>query len=673
MKQGFNYLETGKYVKAKEFFENILGEFPENKTARLCYGRAVGLSGDAKEAVTIFTKLKEEYPNDFEIKLNYAESLLWDKQFNNAEGFYEKLVVENPTSFAGVLGYANTLSNLKKYPEALEWVDKALKIIPGNANALLSKKYIRLGYASILSQNKEYKRALELLDQNLKDFPNDKETLLNKANIFLLTNRYTEAEQSYLGFANNAKDSITAINGLALLAHKKYKDKKALQLARISKKKVTRFKNDKNLWLSTQERYIQALLWNRKFSQAKTEIGKLKTKLPNEARVLSLEATYGMYTSNFGISLDRYNTILNTSQNSFDGNLGIANAYRAAGLDMKSYEYAFKTLKYYPKQPDAEKLIKTLKKSHTPFLEEKTAYTFDNGDNEAFNVTVRAEIPLSVKFIPQVQYDYRTTKNTITNVEASSHDFSAGFLYKHNGKISLFSKVGITSAKGFTTDFNALVAEVMLKTKPFRLQSLDVGFKRDLQNFNADLLNREILMNNFILNYNLGTNFNLGWYTQYIYTSQTDDNSRNLLFTSLYYTFLRRPVIKGGINYQYITFENQVPTIYFSPSQFNLGEVFLEILSDSNKKWSYSLSNALGRQFVEDDPSSSTFRAEGKFMYQFSDRFKATIYGKYSNIASATAAGFEFTELGFKLKWHFLRKPIFDKKIMEQKNSENKK
>ncbi|WP_438425643.1 tetratricopeptide repeat protein [Aquimarina macrocephali] len=665
MQEGFKYLETGKYDKAKSFFDTILKQYPDNKTARLCYGRAVGLLGDSQQAVSIFTGLKKEYPNDFEIKLNYAESLLWNRQFTEAETFYEKLIKEDSTSFPAVLGYANTLSNLKKYENALKLVNNALQLQKGNPNALLSRKYIRLGYANTIAQDKKYDEAIALLDQNLIDFPNDKDTQLNKANLYLMTDNLDNAEKTYTALAVNPKDSILSLNGLALVAHKRYKEKKALAIAGMAKHKVKRLEEDKELYLSTRERYIQALLWNRKFTAAKEDIDQLQQLYPDNSRVLALQATHGMYTSNFKTSLQKYNTILGKDKGSFDGNLGIANAYRAVGEDMKSYTYAFKTLEYYPKQQDAEKLIKTLKKTHTPFIEEKTAFTFDNGDNEAVNITVKTEIPLSAKFKSEIQYDYRTTKNTVTKNEATSHDFWLGGVYKFNGRVSLQSKIGITNADGFTTEYTELVAEAILKTKPFTLQNLDVGYKRELQNFNADLLNREIVMNNYFLNYNLGTNFNLGWYTQYIYTSQTDDNSRNLLFTSLYYTVLQRPILKVGINYQYLSFKNQVPTIYFSPARFNLGELFAEVVSDPQKKWFYNASAALGRQFVEDDPGSSTFRAEGKFGYRFSERFKADLYGKYSNIASATAAGFEYVEFGFRLKWYFLRKPIFDKKIME--------
>ena len=62
MQEGFQYLETGKFDKAEVFFQKILVDYPDNKTANLCYGRAVGLNGNAPKAVGIFTNLLEEYP-----------------------------------------------------------------------------------------------------------------------------------------------------------------------------------------------------------------------------------------------------------------------------------------------------------------------------------------------------------------------------------------------------------------------------------------------------------------------------------------------------------------------------------------------------------------------------------------------------------------------------------
>ena len=231
MQEGFTYLETGQYAKAEEFFSTVLKDYPENKTARLCYGRAVGLNGNPAQADVLFTDLLNDFPNDFEVKLNYGESLLWNKNFTDAKAYFEGLITEDPTSFPAVLSYANALSNLKDYPEAITYVNKALAISPGNANAMTSKKYMYLGYAYQNQQNQNYEKAEELLLQNLEWFNDDKETLQNLGNLYLIWEKLDEAEATYQRLADQEANQIIGLNGLALVAHLKGKDKKALSIS----------------------------------------------------------------------------------------------------------------------------------------------------------------------------------------------------------------------------------------------------------------------------------------------------------------------------------------------------------------------------------------------------------------------------------------------------------
>ncbi|MFT7499184.1 MAG: hypothetical protein ACI8QP_001782, partial [Porticoccaceae bacterium] len=42
------------------------------------------------------------------------------------------------------------------------------------------------------------------------------------------------------------------------------------------------------------------------------------------------------------------------------------------------------------------------------------------------------------------------------------------------------------------------------------------------------------------------------------------------------------------------------------------------------------------------------------------------LYGLHSNIASTTATGFTFTEVGFRLRWDLFKKPIFINPIIQK-------
>jgi len=663
MSNGFTNLEKGEFAKAEVFFTTILKDYPQNKTARLCYARAIGLNNQPEKALQNFVALKKDYPGDLEIELNYAEALLWNKKFDEAKVFYTTLVANNPTSFVAHLGFANTLSNLKEYKEALINVNKALELSPANPGALVSRKYIKLGYANQKVNEKLYPEAETFYDEILVDFPNDKETLLNKANLYLITKNSVKAKETYNLIAQ--KDPIIALNGLSLIEHNGGKDTKALEIAEEAIQKAAG-NTDEKLLNQTRERYIQALIWNKKYKLAEEKIEEFKPKYGNENWLLALSATLAIYRSDFKESVGYYSTILKNDDTSFDGNLGIANAYYASGEIDKSVKAVYQTLDVFKNQNDAMNFLKKLNEEHTPTLEEKLSYSFDNGNNTAITSRTLITFPLSTKWAVNTTYQYRKTENTNTNLGANANDFLLGASYKFHPKISFNLDGGITSASSPTNSYSSLLLNANFKIKPMKLQDLEIGYKRDLQNFNTDLIDKQISANNYYLNYNIGSNFKLGWFTQYFYTTQSDNNSRNLLFTSLYYSFLSKPVLKGGFNYQFIAFKDQVPTVYFSPSQFNAYEVFVELLKDEkiaeNNTWFYNVNLATGFQYIEKLDKQSTYRIQAKLGYKFSDRLLVNIYGLKSNIASAAASGFTYTEVGIRLKWNIFNKPVFDLK-----------
>ncbi len=659
MEEGFGYLENGEFSAAETFFAKILKSYPENKTARLCYARAVGLHDDPSTARDLFSDLLKEYPDDLEVQLNYAESLLWNKDYQEAEVYYKQLVQEHPNNFGVLLGYANTLSNLKKYEKALGLVNKSLQVSPQNPNAMLSRKYIRLGYANQFLTNRNYETAIRYLDENLDENDQDQESLLNKANVYLIQKDGAGAREVYKKLALTKSDSIMALNGISLSYHIDGEEKEALIYAEKAYDLAETSAEQERL-LDAEERYVQALIWNRKFAQAEDLISELKQKYPEESRILALEASMGMYTGNFRNSIENYKAILALDSASFDGNLGIANAYFANSEILKARNAAERTLEFYTNQQDAQQFLTKLKNTYRPLVEENISYSFDNGDNEAVASMTSLVLPLSTKLEVSGAYTFRETMNSNSDLEATSNQFNLSARYRWSPGLLLRANAGFVKANSSQTEYTNAVGEIAAGLKPFVRDDLEIGYRRDIQDFNAELLNRQIAGNHFFLNNNYATRYGLGWYLQYLHTEQSDDNTRDLLFTSFYYSFLKKPVLKGGLNYQFIQFKNQVPTIYFSPEQFHATEVFLNFLSnDPESRLSYDLTAATGFQFIEDDEKQGTYRLQGKLGYNISDRFIAGIYGNHSNIASATAAGFTYTEFGINLKWNFKKAPLF--------------
>ncbi len=658
MQEGFNFLEKGNFEKAESFFANYLKTSPNDKTALLCYARAVGLSGEPIKATRLFAKLQESYPTDFEVKINYNESFLWAKKYTEAKPLYAQMVTNYPNEFTVLLGYANTLSNLKEYKEALKFVEKAIDLEPKNKSAKISRKYMRLGLANRLINNQNYQSGEKLLEEIFVDFPEDKDALLNLANLYLITKQVERAKQMYKRHATSPKDSITSLIGIALAEHIGEKDKQALVVARLAKEKIIQF-NDFELTERTHERYVQALIWNRKFILARRQIDNLANSYQNRNWVYALRATLHLYVGESKNSITNYNALLKNDSTSFDGNLGKANALFAADQIDKAYIAVQKTLQFYPNQKDATQFIEKLDVLHTPTIEEHAGYTFDNGNNIAFFSNTTTALPLSTKFKTNITYGFRATENTVSKITANTHLILIGLEYKLAPKTTIKTVLGLNNSRFMEEVYTQPILDTRVLLQSFKLQNISLGYQREVQNFNADLIAQEIVQNHFGLNYNLSTNFGLGWYTQLMHTEQSDENTRDLLFTSLYYNLFKKPALKLGVNYQHLAFKDQVPILYFSPKKYQALELFGDFRTSFDEKTNLIANAAIGKQQVENDSFTTIFRSEVTLQQQFSKRLSANLYGKYSNIASATAAGFEFTEIGFKLKWLFTKEPLF--------------
>lgn len=644
METGFAYLEEGNWTEASTFFENVLKEYPDNKTAKLCYGRAIGLAGQPDEASLIFTSLLEDHPGDLEIELNLAESLLWREKYEEAKAYYVRLVAKDSVSFPALLGLANSYANTKQYNKALNIVEKALQIDPENFGAKTSRKYMKLGMASQYAKQNQVDAAITLLQENFIDFPGDTDTAMLIAEQYMGAKQFENANNSYRSIA----DSITQYRGLSLVAHKMFKNKKAV----IYAEQGVQFsiKNDSVDFLMASERLVQAFIWNGNYKKATEKIESLKSLFPNNKKVLALEATSGMYTAKFAKSIAHYEAILAIDSTSFDGNLGIANAYRAKGERTIALNYADKTLQYYPDQKDAMTLIATIKNEMLPEVQVRGAMTVDNGDNKAWSYGASLNIPISERFKTFFSYTYRTTTNSTINTMANNTQFSAGGTYRIVNNVKVNAALGVIRANVNDEEYANLNGAFNITARPLPNQFLSVGYTRELQDFNASLIEEKIFMNNFNVSHNISSNFGLGWYTSYTYTSQTDANERNLLFTSLYYNLTKRPAIKAGVNYQYMGFSKQVPTLYFSPSKYQSAEVFAEA-NGTIGSFNYMVNSAIGKQFVENDGATSLFRIEARTGFKLAKNLRGALYGKYSNIASATASGFSFTEVGFQVSW----------------------
>jgi tetratricopeptide (TPR) repeat protein len=220
MNSGFRMLETGQFADAAVFFHDYLKTDSLNQTALICYARGIGLSGKTDIAKGVLKKLQTRFPNNYEVDLNMAEAHMWSKDFVKALVLYNDLVKRDSISFDALLGYSNAFSESKKYVEALYYVEKALQVSPNNANAMVSRKFMRLGRGGVLVNEGKFDESIALYNLILEENSTDTDALVNKAQALMTAERYIEAKKIYETLVGLPSKKTDGYLGLSMVTYK---------------------------------------------------------------------------------------------------------------------------------------------------------------------------------------------------------------------------------------------------------------------------------------------------------------------------------------------------------------------------------------------------------------------------------------------------------------------
>ena len=126
-----------------------------------------------------------------------------------------------------------------------------------------------------------------------------------------------------------------------------------------------------------------------------------------------------------------------------------------------------------------------------------------------------------------------------------------------------------------------------------------LNYKNEVYSYSPELLRSNIALNivSLAANYNLSASF--GFYNKALLTHQSDNNQSSNLFSSLYYTFSKNPLVKVGVNNNILHF-SQSNDLYFSPDLYHSYEGFAMINNaESGQPFTYGLLVAIGQQRIE--------------------------------------------------------------------------
>ncbi len=212
LEKGFHLLENGQYEAALSFFSDDTLPKEYNKTVKICYARALGLSGAVPQALDVLQQLSLQYPEDTEIALNVAEAFLWNNSYEEALALYASLVVDNPQSFVANYGYANANAALDEDLQALHYMEVALSLDPDNEQAHIAFNSILLKSAFNSYKAGRYVNAIATLDKINEQY-------VEVPKIEALRSQITRATQSNFGLqysqdqdSNNNSSSRIGLN-----------------------------------------------------------------------------------------------------------------------------------------------------------------------------------------------------------------------------------------------------------------------------------------------------------------------------------------------------------------------------------------------------------------------------------------------------------------------------
>lgn len=659
MEQGFRQLEKGEFEKAKGFFEDILDQYPENKTGLICYGRAVGLSGDPIKALEIFNKLDGQYQNDIEVLLNKAEAYLWDKNPNDAIPIYATLIEQDSALFSAWLGSANSHSMAGNYEEAYKTIKKTLKIDAKNQQALLSRKYIVLGYANQTGmRERDFEKADQLINENLIINPEDQESLMLKGSLLMLDKQYDQSLKTF----RLLKDQANSFMQQSLVLHLNGKNKEAFELASEALK--LEIDSPKKAF-AIKHHYLNSLLWNNSIKEAKVFYENLSDEFSDTPDVLFAGAQLAMYDADFQNGVALYNAGLGLDSASFAGNLGVADAYHAMKLERKAYRAAFITDKIFEAQPDVLAFIDKLNQEHSPKVSGK--YILSASSDGSYNklLGVGSELSVTPELKLGVIYETKEYLETGNSLRSSrkvlglkgSQQINSSF--KLNGGVQLMENVADESSN---QSVNALFFNLDIDVRINKYLSLKTGYKSELLDFNRVLFLKQLKVDHLFLKSNFySAQSGLGNYTELMKSYLNDGNQRFLLFTSLYRNIGKRKYLKAGLNYLNLAFTDSKPADYFSPTSHQQIEAFIGFNYKTKSQTAFQLESAYGYQWnsVADE---LTLRAKLSITQKYKS-VTAELYGQYSTAANATFNGFSYQEYGIKLNVRLTDKPIFYKRI----------
>src|SRR5580658_1405694 len=156
------YALTGQLAEAEDLYSKLKAVAPDDPRAYEALGTFYLSSGQQEKAVSEFKSLADKKPKDNSVKAYLIETLLDLNRAQEAAPLVQKALSTNGENPRMVLASGRVLVSEGKYQEAIERLEKAIKLTPGSANAYYFLGMAQKGAGLLDSAKASFAQALKI-------------------------------------------------------------------------------------------------------------------------------------------------------------------------------------------------------------------------------------------------------------------------------------------------------------------------------------------------------------------------------------------------------------------------------------------------------------------------------------------------------------------------------
>lgn len=646
MSSGFEMLKSGSNVEATVFFKNILEDYPDNKTALICYGRAVGLSGNPSEAKLIFSKLDQTYPNDKEVLLNLAESLLWNSDFEEAISQYNLIKTVFPNE-AGVLrSLANAYAANQDYENAYQHILESTTLDKTNEATQNSHRSIGLAYAHQLKVDNNYSESLAVLESISSNNPENKDVIISKAYTYLAMKNYDAAKIEFISLQSNKLDTIQSYLGIATIDLQTQNYKSSL----ASLENVY-FDNKQ---LSTQDSMQRYDLIFGNYLNTKPK--RANTVLNNTLKPLLSSSQHAEKQIYVNLATESYSSIPTLIKKLDDEKLqqDITLRYVLEADKYKQFSAIINNIDQSLLDDYSYSLLNKIENEMSFQATSSMQYAEDNAENSSKELTLDVSAPKALTVSPFIHFRSRWVQSQLAVQTANHSVLRLGSNIKTNHNQIASVSIGMESNNSASDNQQyQLSYHLSYYMKINNRHFIKLITSRSQLDYNQDLLSENIWKNNIGLEHHIISRSGIGSYTQLNRSYLNDGNSGIDAFNSLYVNLSQNPAIQTGLNSTLLSYKD-VTTTYYSPEYVVSISPFVKASNEyqTSQRWKYQLTLSAGQQFEANaDKPKLIYNIQMRTGYILSQNLFGELFYTFANNNSSLNNGFSTYITGLKLRY----------------------